>query len=197
MKILIACEFSGIVREAFKAKGHDTWSCDLYLDTEISGQHIKGDVFEILNDGWDMMIGFPPCTYIANSGVQHLHKEKGRWDKMHKARNFFLTLLNAPINKIAIENPVPHGYAKLPKYSQIIQPYEYGHFLQKRTCLWLKNLPLLSPEKIVDKGPCYINKNGKSNGSLWYQILTPGKDRWKIRSRTFPGIAKAMANQWG
>ena len=203
MKILIACEFSGIVREAFKAKGHDVWSCDL-LPTEIPGQHIQGDVLEILNDGWDMMIAHPPCTYLANSGVQHLWinrkkvngKNTERWQEMEKARSFFLILLNAKIKKIVIENPVPHGYAKLPKYNQIIEPYQHGHETTKKTCLWIKGLSLLAPSNIVSKGERYIGKNGKSNGAKWYQ-LPPSKDRWKYRSKTFPGIAQAMADQWG
>jgi hypothetical protein len=134
MKVLIACEFSGIVREAFRKKGHDAWSCDL-LPTEIPGQHIQGDVLKILNDGWDLMIAHPPCTYLANSGVQHLHKDKNRWQKMEDARTFFMLLLKSEIKKICIENPVPHKYAELPVYTQIIQPYEHGHEISKRTCL--------------------------------------------------------------
>lgn len=195
MKVLIACEFSGIVREAFKANGHDAWSCDL-LDTEINGNHIKGNVLEILNDGWDLMIAHPPCTYLANSGVQHLHKDKTRWHKMYSAVRFFKTLLYFNIDRICIENPVPHGYARLEKYTQIIQPWQHGHACMKRTCLWLKNLPKLKPSNIVDEGEKYIGKNGKSNGSKWYQ-LPPSKDRWKHRSKTFQGIANAMADQWG
>ena len=119
MRVLVACEFSGTVREAFTKRGHDAWSCDL-LPTEIPGNHYQGDVFDIINDGWDLMIAHPPCTYLANSGVQHLHKQEGRWEKMFKAREFFIKLLNADINKICIENPIPHKYAKLPDYSQII-----------------------------------------------------------------------------
>lgn len=197
MKVLIACEFSGIVREEFCARGHDAWSCDL-LSTEIVGNHIRGDVLEILNSGWDLMIAHPPCTYLANSGVQHLHKEKGRWELMYKAREFFLMLLNAPIGKICVENPVPHKYADLPPYSQIVQPYYFGRNVQKRTCLWLKNLPPLFATYITDKGKCYISPSrGRSNGSEWYQLLTANGERWKKRSRTFPEIARAMADQWG
>lgn len=196
MKILIACEFSGIVREEFKKRGHNAWSCDL-LPTEIPGQHIQDNVLNILDNGWDLMIAHPSCTYLANSGVQHLHKDKTRWLKMKKGKVFFLKLLNAKINKICIENPVPHGYCKLPKYTQIIQPYYFGQKAQKRTCLWLKNLSLLKSTNIVEKGGCYISKNGKSNGGKWYQILSSNKDRWKYRSRTFTGIATAMAEQWG
>jgi hypothetical protein len=196
MKVLVACEFSGIVREAFRKRGHDAWSCDL-LPTEIPGKHIQGDVLEILGDGWDMMIAHPPCTYLANSGVQHLHKHIERWSQMESGRVFFMALMNAPIDKVCIENPVPHHYANLPKYTQIIQPFMFGQSVQKRTCLWLKNLPVLIPTNIVDKGEIYIGKDGKSNGSKWYQILTMSPDRWKERSRTFQGIADAMAEQWG
>ena len=195
MKVLVACEFSGIVREAFRARGHDAWSCDL-LPTEQPGNHIKGDVLKVLNDGWDLMIAHPPCTYLANSGVQHLHKDKTRWAKMEDAREFFLKILEARIRKIAIENPIPHGYAMLPPYSQIIHPYQHGHEVQKKTCLWLKNLPPLMATALVGKGEKYIGKNGKSNGSKWYQ-LPPSGERWKHRSKTFQGIASAMAEQWG
>lgn len=195
LKILIACEFSGIVREAFKARGHDVWSCDL-LDTEIPGQHYQGDVMDIINDDWDMMIAHPPCTYLANSGVQHLHKNFKRWDDLRDSYFFFMNLFNCNIPKICIENPIPHGYANLPKYNQIIQPWMFGHEVMKKTCLWLKNLPFLQPTKIVSQGEKYIGKNGKSNGSKWYQ-LPPSQDRWKYRSRTFKGIAEAFAEQWG
>lgn len=203
MKILIACEFSGIVREAFRLKGHDAWSCDL-LPTEIEGQHIQVDVLKIIDQGWDMMIAHPPCTYLANSGVQHLwknrKKENGkneeRWSSMYEARQFFLKLLEAPIKKIAIENPIPHGYACLPKYTQWVQPYFFGEEAQKKTCLWLKNLQPLKATEIVGKGEQYFDKNGKPNGSKWYQ-LPPSQDRWKHRSKTFQSIANAMAEQWG
>lgn len=195
MKILIACEFSGIVRDAFIAKGHDVISCDL-LPTEKQGPHYQGNVFDIINDGFDLMIAHPPCTYLANSGVQHLHKDKNRWNKMEDGKNFFLKLFNSNINKICIENPVPHHYCELPKYNQIIEPFMFGHEATKKTCLWLKNLPVLIATKIVYKGERYIGKNGKSNGAMWYQLPEKG-ERWKIRSRTFIGIAEAMAEQWG
>lgn len=196
MKVLIACEFSGIVREAFRKRGHDAWSCD-YLDTEIPGNHYQGPVeMGTLDLGWDLMIAHPPCTYLANSGVQHLHKDKSRWDKLKEAEKFFMILLNAPIPKIAIENPIPHGYAKIPKYHQIIHPWMFGEDAQKKTCLWLKKLPPLMGTIIAGKGERYIDKNGKKNGSKWYQ-LAPSSDRWKHRSRTFQGIANAMAEQWG
>jgi hypothetical protein len=195
MHVLIACEFSGIVRESFKAKGHDAWSCDL-LPSEIPGNHIIGNVLDHLDDNWDLMIAHPPCTYLANSGVQHLHKDPKRFGLMKKARSFFMQLYYADIPKIAIENPLPSHYANLPRYKQIIQPWMFGQEYQKRTCLWLKNIDPLEPTKIVGKGENYIGKNGKSNGSLWYQTLRM-KDRQKNRSRTFTGIANAMAQQWG
>jgi hypothetical protein len=203
MRILIACEFSGTVRDAFLKKGHEAVSCDI-IDSDVDGPHIKDDVLNHLNEGWDMMIAHPPCTYLANSGVQHMYvgrkKENGicptRFKEMMEAKEFFIKLLNSNIDKICIENPVPHNFSKLPKYSQIVQPYFFGEEAQKKTCLWLKGLPLLEPTKIVGKGEKYITGKGKSNGSKWYQV-PPGPDRWKIRSKTFQSIASAMAEQWG
>jgi hypothetical protein len=196
MKVLIACEFSGIVREAFKKKGHDAWSCDL-LDTEIQGQHYKGDVLQILNDGWDLMIAHPPCTYIANSGVRWLFEKPGRWQQLEEACLFFKKLLNAPINKICIENPLPHkwGLEKIgKKYTQKIQPYYFGDKQKKTTCLWLKNLPLL-----ISTTPELNPPKNKEDVKKWEMIwrMAPGKNQSKNRSRTFQGIADAMANQWG
>lgn len=193
MRVLVACEFSGIVREAFSNCGHDAWSCDL-LPTEIPGNHIQDDVLKHLNDGWDLMVAHPPCTYLANSGVQYLHIQPDRQNKMLDAVAFFLKLLNAPIEKICVENPLPHGYANLPPCSQIIHPYWFGDEVDKKTLLWLKNLPLLTPTKMVDRGKRYIGKNGKVNGSEWYQLRS---QNWKNRSRTFRGVAEAMASQWG
>jgi hypothetical protein len=198
-KVLIACEFSGIVREAFKAKGHDAWSCDL-LPTEIPGQHIQGDVLEILNDGWDLMIAHPPCTYLCVPGAHYLHKRPERWGLMLAAKDFFDVFLNLPVMKIAVENPLPHRYAKLPHYSQIIQPWMFGHEVSKRTCLWLKNLPLLQPTNIKSNhGERYTRTErqmqcgyGKTSNSKWY-----AKANQKERSRTFQGVADAMAEQWG
>lgn len=196
MKILIACEYSGTVRDAFRKLGHDAWSCDILPTDANPKYHIQCNVLEILNYRWDMMIAHPPCTYLSNSGVQHLKKDPGRYEKMLAGREFFMKLLYANIPRKCIENPVPHSYARLPKYSQIIQPYHFGEEAQKKTCLWLVNLPLLIPTKIVDKGEVYIGKDGKSNGSKWYQ-LPPSSERWKYRSKTFQSIADAMANQWG
>ena len=204
MRILIACEYSGIVREAFAKKGHDAWSCDI-LPTEIPGNHIQGDVIELIDQQlrhkdsigtfrWDLMIAHPPCTYLCNSGVSWLHKTKGRWDKMIKGAKFFKRLLEAPIEKIVIENPVMHKYAKEiigKKQDQTIQPWQYGEDASKRTCLWFKNVPNLKPTNIIIKDK-YANQtpSGRCN-------LPPSKDRGKIRSRTYVGIANAMADQWG
>ena len=181
MKVLVACEFSGIVREAFRAKGHDAWSCDL-LPTEIPGQHIQGDILLVLNDNWDMMIAHPPCTHLAVSGA--------RWFKFKKqeqaeALEFVGLLLNADIEKIALENPVSIISTYYRKPEQIIQPWQFGHGETKTTCLWLKNLPLLKPTSVVE---------GREQ-KIWR--MPPSKDRGKLRSITFPGIAKAMADQWG
>lgn len=186
MRVLVACEFSGIVRDAFLARGHDAWSCDL-LPTEKDGPHIQGDVTSILNDGWDLMIAHPPCTRLCNSGVRWLH-ERNLWGDLEEACNFFLTLLNAPIEKIAVENPVMHKYAKEkigrgPDFTT--QPWEHGHGEVKRTCFWLKNLPPLTPTNIVEGRVPRVHHMARS------------PDRWKERSRTYTGMAEAMANQWG
>jgi hypothetical protein len=199
MKILIACEESQIGCISFRNKGHETYSCDLQ---NCSGDHpewhIKGDIRLLLNEYFDLIIFHPPCTFLANSGIQWLQKEKGRWQKMLSACEFFNLRhqFNSPC--IATENPVSHKYARdrIGKYDQIIQPYQFGDSYTKRTCLWLKNLPLLFPTQIVNPGKRYIDKNGKSNGSEWYQLM-PVKDRSKFRSKSFPGIMKAMADQWG
>ena len=190
MKVLIACEFSGIVREAFKVRGHDAWSCDL-LPTEIPGQHIQGDVLEVLNDGWDLMIAHPPCTYLCRNRAR-LSKEDNPVSEIAAAKNFFMALLNAPINKICVENPIPSKLADLPSYSQIIQPYQFGHDYSKKTCLWLRNLPPLFVTKVVEL--TYITTaNGYKYTRGWYEMPRKSKDR----SRTFQGIADAMAKQWG
>ena len=227
MKVLVACEFSGRVREAFHQRGHSATSADI-LPSEIPGDHYRGDVRDILNDGWDLMIAHPPCTYLANSGVRWLFNFRGeslsrtdvfgltgytgkdwrrvsipRWRKMHKAAALFVDLLLADIPKIAIENPIQHDYAyesilmRVPferindtRYDQIIHPWQFGHSEKKSTCLWLKNLPELLPIRFIDN-----RKNPNRGESIWKE--PPGPDRWKNRSRTFPGIAAAMAEQWG
>ena len=195
MKVLVACEYSGIVRDAFIKKGHDAISCDL-LPSDSPGPHYQGDVFDIIGEGYDLMIGHPPCTYLTNSGVTWLHKDISRWPKLFDGAEFFKKLLSAPIPMIAIENPIMHKYSKsiiqvMP--TQIIQPWMFGHAESKATCLWLKNLPPLKETKNVKKE--FLNKPKKEGQRLHY--LPPSKDRWKIRSTTFQGIADAMAEQWG
>ena len=193
MRVLIACEFSGVVREAFRKSGHDAWSCDLLPSDDNSEFHIQGDVLQSLDKYWDLMIAHPPCTFMCNSGVSWLHKDENRWNELQKANEFFHRLWNAPIPRIAIENPIPHKYALLPKYTQIIQPYQFGHPESKATCLWLKNLDELVPTKdVYDE-----MKKLPINQAQRIHYTKPGKDRWKIRSRTFEGIAEAMADQWG
>ena len=193
MRVLVACEFSGVVREAFRKRGHDAWSCDLIDSDDNSPYHIKDDVLNHLNDGWDMMITHVPCTYMCNSGVSWLARNEVRWDELQKSNEFFHKLWNAQIEKIAMENPIPHKYALLPKYTQIIQPYQFGHPESKATCLWLKNLPKLEPTKNVYD----VMKKLPINQAQRIHYTKPGKDRWKIRSRTFEGIAEAFAEQWG
>ena len=186
MKILIACEFSGIVREEFKKLGHDSWSCDL-LESEIPGNHIQDSVLNILNSGWDMMICHPPCTHLAVSGARYFkYKQK----EQQEALDFVAKLLFAPIDKICLENPVSVISSKIRRPDQIIQPWQFGHEETKTTCLWLKNLPKLVPTNIMETR----NKNLTPSGQ---NKIGPSKDRWKIRSRTYLGIAKAMASQWG
>lgn len=195
MKVLVACEYSGIVREAFAAKGHDAWSCDL-LPTDIPGKHYQGDVKDILKEGWDLMIAHPPCTYLSNSGVMWLHRQEGRWEKMKEGALFFKSLFNTDIKKIAVENPVMHKYAKEiigSNFTQSVQPYQFGHAEQKRTCLWLKGLPPLQDTNNVKDHMMTLTKQERQR--LHY--LPPSKDRWKIRSTTYKGIAQAMATQWG
>ena len=192
MKVLIACEYSGIVRDAFAAKGHNAWSCDI-LPTESPGNYYQGDVLEHLDKGWDLMIAHPPCTYLSNAGARFLYPKgklnEDRYNLGLKAKEFFMALYNAPINKICVENPISSKIFALPKYSQIIQPYEYGHPIQKRTCLWLKNLSQLKPTDIIFK-----RQSTKIPGN-WFN--KGGKDRQKNRSKFFQGIANAMADQWG
>lgn len=196
MRVLIACEYSGTVRDAFRKRGHDAWSCDI-LPTEQDGPHYQCDALEALKlQKWDLLIAHPPCTYLANSGVQHLHTDPSRWAKLHDGRELFMALLRADVPRTCVENPIPHKYAALPKYTQIVHPWQHGHEVMKATCLWLRGLPPLEPTNVVGKGEKHIGKNGKSNGSAWYQI-GPKKNRGHLRSKTFQGIADAMAAQWG
>jgi hypothetical protein len=196
MKVLIACEFSGRVREAFKSKGHDAFSCDILPAEDNSPNHLQCDVREILDDGWDMMIAHPPCTFMANSGVQHLHKDAKRWLDLFESTEFFLKLLDSPIPRIAVENPTMHKYAKRlichRQQTQVIQPWMFGHMETKATCLWLKNLPHLEPTSDLKEET--FNLPEKERSRLHY--LPPSEDRWKIRSTTYQGIADAMADQW-
>jgi len=180
--VLIACEFSGIVRDEFRKKGHDAYSCDL-IDSEIPSKfHIKDDVLQQLHKGWDLMIAHPPCTYLAVSGARWF---KDRQELQDGALYFVRCLMNAPIEKICVENPISVISTKIRKPDQIIQPWMFGHGETKATCLWLKNLPKLEPTKIVEGREPRVH----------YE--SPGKDRWKNRSRTLQGIAEAMAEQWG
>ena len=193
MKVLVACEFSGIVREAFRAKGHDAWSCD-YLPTEIEGNHYQGPVeMGLLNEGWDLMIAHSPSTYLSNAGARFLYPQgKLNDDRLRlglKAKMLFMELYTAPIDKICIENPIPSTVFGLPIYDQVIQPYYFGDTYQKKTCLWLKNLPPL----VYDK-PDTKPQSTKIAGN-WFN--KGGKERQKNRSKTFQGIANAMADQWG
>lgn len=202
MKVLVACEYSGTVRDAFIARGHDAMSCDL-LPTDKPGPHYQGDVFDIINDGWDLMIAHPPCTYLTYAAIRHWNAP-GRAELREVALKFFLDLYVADIPKIAVENPVGYVNTIWRKPDQIIHPYYFGDPFQKRTCLWLKNLPPLdySKTKLPKPEPVYICKGEKRKGKAinWVEgIGGSSKDnpRWKIRSTTFQGIADAMAEQWG
>lgn len=218
MKILVACEYSATVREAFAKRGHEAWSCDL-LPTEIPGNHYQGPVEDMLDDDWDLMIAHPPCTYLCVSGIHWNDRGRG-WEGTEGALLFVKTLMNAPIGRIAVENPVSIISSRIRKPDQIIQPHQFGHDASKSTCLWLKGLPQLQPTKHVD--PTYfccgrpidvglVRKYGCANCGgtkkarpRWgnqtpsgQNKLAPSKDRWKLRSTTYQGIADAMAEQWG
>jgi len=195
MKILVACEFSGIVREEFRKLGHDAWSCDL-LDTEIPGNHYKGDVRDLLNENWDLMIAHPPCDHLAVCGAVWF-PQKIADGRQQAAIDFFMLFVNAPIKKKVIENPIGIMSTKYRKPDQIIQPYQFGHGEMKSTCLWLYGLPKLQPTKIVER-EYIITKSGKKYPKWsWDTFNLPKSERAEFRSRTFPGIAKAMAIQWG
>ncbi len=190
MRVLVACEFSGIVRDAFRKLGHDAHSCDLVKSESWNMFHHKGDVLKLLerNSDWDLMIAHPPCTYLANSGVSWLYRKEGRWDQMREGSLFFKALLYADIPKICIENPIMHKYAVEiigRRQDQVVQPWMFGHGETKATCLWLKNLPLLQPTDIVEGREQRLHR------------LPPSPGRAKLRGITFQGIADAMAKQWG
>lgn len=183
LRVLIACEYSGAVRDAFIARGHDAMSCDL-LPTDAPGPHYQGDVRDVLDFPWDLMIAHPPCTHLSVSGARHF--EAKRMDgRQQAAVSFFMALIKADIPRIAVENPVFIMSSLYRKPDQIIQPWQFGHGETKATCLWLKGLPKLSPTQIVEGRDDRIHR------------LPPTADRWKIRSATYPGIAASMAEQWG
>ncbi|CAB4121202.1 hypothetical protein UFOVP6_41 [uncultured Caudovirales phage] len=197
MRVLVACEFSGTVRRAFAARGHRAVSCDLLPAEDNSPDHYQGDVCDLLDGGWDLMVCHPPCTYLTNSGVVWLHKDPARWQHLDEGAALFRLLLNAPVPRIAVENPVMHKYAKERigniRQSQVVQPWMFGHMEQKATCLWLKNLPLLTQTNNVREPMMALPKHQRER--LHY--MSPGPNRWKERSRTFDGLAQAMADQWG
>ena len=197
LRVLVGCEFSGIVRRAFASRGHDAWSCDLLPAEDGSNRHITGDVRDILDDSWDLLVvAHPPCTRLCNSGVRWLNAPPAgktldqMWRELDEGAALFSDLWNAPVERIAVENPVMHRHAKkrIRNYqepAQSVQPWQFGHGETKRTCLWLKNLPPLTPTDIVDGREPRVHH------------MSPGPDRWKERSRFFTGIAAAMAEQWG
>ena len=192
MRVLIACEYSGTVRDAFIAAGHDAMSCDI-LPSDRPGPHYQGGVLNLLDEDWDLMIAHPPCTHLAVSGAKHFAQKQAD-GRQAAALEFVQLLMDAPIPRICIENPVSIISTKIRKPDQIIQPWMFGHEATKTTCLWLKGLPPLVPTNIVGKGARHVTKSGKSLPA-WYN-LPPSLTRWKIRSATFQGIADAMAAQW-
>lgn len=192
MRVLIACEFSGVVRDAFIKRGHDAMSCDL-LPTEVPGPHYQGDVLSILDQGWDLMIAHPPCTYLCSSGLHWNKRVEGRQKLTDESLDFVRNLLNAPIPRIALENPIGCISSKVRKPDQIIQPFQYGHPESKQTCLWLKNLPKLIPTKVLPLPESGRWENQTPSGQ---NKLGPSLDRWKLRAITYQGIADAMVNQW-
>jgi hypothetical protein len=195
MRILIACEYSGTVRDAFAAKGHYAVSCDL-LPTDAPGQHYQGDVFDIIDNNWDMMIAHPPCTYLSVSGMHWTARGLRDPQLTEDALDFVRRLMAAPIPRIAIENPISVISSRIRKPDQIINPWQFGHDASKRTCLWLKDLPLLSPTKIIEPRIVNGKKRWANQTDSGQNRLPPSEDRWKIRSETYEGVAQAMAEQW-
>ena len=198
LKVLVACEYSGTVREAFRTLGHDAWSCDILPSDDDSDYHIQSDVKNILSGKFDLMVAHPPCTYLSNSGVSWLHKRPERWKLLDEGAAFFKELLEfSEIDLVAVENPIPHKYAVErfggKRYSQLIHPWQYGHPEKKATCLWLRNLPKLVSTNDVKAHMLTLHKRDQQR--LHY--LPPSADRAKLRSKTFQGIADAMAMQWG
>ena len=202
MRILLACEESQAVTKEFRALGHEAYSCDILPTSGDNPEwHIQGDVLSHLKDDWDMIIGFPPCTYMTNGGAVRMYPKKGqidpnRYEKAMEAKDFFMAIYNAPTKHIAIENPLPMKIIGLPEKTQVIQPYEYGDPYSKKTCLWLKNLPNLVPTKILTEYQPFINGGGGRMSRPNYKDKTFAAGSM-ARSKTFPGIAKAMATQWG
>lgn len=196
MKVLIACEFSGTVREAFRKLGHDSWSCDIVKSDDDSPYHIQDDVLKIINNEWDMMIAFPPCTHLAVSGAKHFAKKKED-GRQQQGIEFFMNLINADIPLIAVENPVGIMSTIYRKPDQIINPFEFGHNVSKKTCLWLKDLPKLKATNLVDPGEYITFPSGKRMHKWYADKAFGGEARQKVRNKTFKGIADAMAQQWG
>ena len=201
LKVLIACEESQAVCKEFRAWGHEAYSCDILPTSgEHPEWHIQGDVLSYLNDGWDMIIGFPPCTYMTNGGAVRMYPKKGqidpnRYEKAMEAKNFFMAIYNAPAQYIAIENPLPMKVIGLPPRTQMIQPYQFGDPYSKKTCLWLKNLPELVPTNVLTEYQPFINGGGgRMNRPHYKDKKFAGGS--VARSKTFPGIARAMAQQW-
>ena len=195
MKVLIACEFSGVFRDAFITEGHDAMSCDL-LPTEVPGPHYQGDLRDVLYQGWDLMICHPPCTYLCSSGLHWNKRTPGRQQLTDESLDFVRLLLDAPIKHIALENPIGCISSQIRKPEQTIQPWQFGEDASKSTCLWLKNLPKLRPTenfppRIVNGKPRWGNQTDGGQNKL-----APSDDRWKLRSTTYQGIAEAMADQW-
>ena len=197
MKVLIACEFSGVVRREFSKLGHDVWSCDLLPSEDDSEYHFQEDVLNILDNGWDLMIAHPPCTYLTVSGLHWNKKNPNRAKLTEESLEFVQKLLNARIPKIALENPIGCISTRIRKPDQIIQPYEFGHDASKSTCLWLKNLPKLMPSLYVQPRIVNGKKRWANQTDSGQNRLGPSEDRWKLRSITYQGIAEQMAMQWG
>jgi len=202
MRVLVACEFSGVVREAFRKRGHDAWSCDLLQSEDRSPFHFWDSVERHIDgkwngrsfDPWDLMIAHPPCTYLSVSGLHWNKRVQGRQEKTEKALDFVRILMMAPTLRIAIENPVSCISTAIRKPDQIIQPWQFGHYESKKTCLWLKNLPPLKPTNVLQLPQSGRWHNQTKSGQ---NKIGPSADRWKLRSRTYQGIADAMADQWG
>ena len=196
MRVLVACEYSGRVRDAFTKQGHYALSCDL-LPTDAPGNHYQGDVLDIINDGWDLMIAHPPCTYLSVSGMHWTTRGLRDPKLTEDALDFVNVLLNAPIDKIALENPISVISSRIRKPDQIITPYQFGHDASKKTCLWLKNLPLLKQTEFIEPRIVNGKKRWGNQTDSGQNKLAPSDDRWKKRSETYEGIANAMAEQWG